>query len=55
MKKLTGVFLLIASLIALFLYRDNILSALSWFANLEAITASMKHAGIWGPVVSLRR
>jgi uncharacterized membrane protein YdjX (TVP38/TMEM64 family) len=51
MKKLIVIFLLIASLITLFLYRENILSALSWFASLEAITASMEHAGIWGPVV----
>jgi uncharacterized membrane protein YdjX (TVP38/TMEM64 family) len=51
MKKLIVIFLLIASLITLFLYRENILSALSWFASLEAITASMKRAGIWGPVV----
>ena len=51
MKKLTSIFLLIVSLIALFIYRENILSALSWFASLEAITTSMEHAGIWGPVV----
>lgn len=51
MKKLMGIFLLIASLVPLFAYRENILNALSWFGNLEAITASMEHAGIWGPVV----
>ena len=51
MKKLTGIFLLITSLSTLFIYREDLLSALSWFANLEAITASMEHAGIWGPVV----
>ena len=51
MKKFIGIFILIVSLIALFIYRENILSALSWFASLEAITTSMEHAGIWGPVV----
>ena len=51
MKKLMGIFLLIASLVPLFAYRENILNALSWFGNLEAITASMEHAGIWGPIV----
>ena len=51
MKKLMGIFLLIAGLVPLFAYRENILNALSWFGNLEAITASMEHAGIWGPIV----
>jgi len=51
MKKLIVIFLLIASLLACFRYRVELINLLSWFANLEAITASMKHAGIWGPVV----
>jgi uncharacterized membrane protein YdjX (TVP38/TMEM64 family) len=51
MKKLISIFLLILTLIALFEFRKELLNVLSWFGNLEAITASMKHAGIWGPVV----
>jgi uncharacterized membrane protein YdjX (TVP38/TMEM64 family) len=51
MKKLTGIFLLITALIALFGFRENFLSVLSWFGSLEAITTSMEHAGIWGPII----
>ena len=51
MKKLIGIFLLIAILIPLFRFREELLNMLSWFASLEAITSSMEHAGIWGPIV----
>jgi len=51
MKKLIGIFLLILTLITMFELREDLLKGLSWFGNLEAITTSMKHAGIWGPVV----
>ena len=51
MKKRIGIFLLILTLITMFELREDLLKGLSWFGNLEAITTSMKHAGIWGPVV----
>ena len=51
MKKLIGIILLITGLITIFEFRENFISMLSWFGSLEAITASMEHAGIWGPVV----
>ena len=51
MKKLIGMFLLTVVLITLFRFREGILDLLSWFGNLEAITTSMEHAGIWGPIV----
>ena len=51
MKKLIGIFLLIATLITLFELREDVLNILSWFGSLEAITTSMEHAGIWGPIV----
>jgi len=51
MKKLTGIFMLIAGLIALFGFREDLLRVLSWFGSLEAIATSMEHAGIWAPVV----
>jgi uncharacterized membrane protein YdjX (TVP38/TMEM64 family) len=35
----------------MFELREELLRVLSWFGSLEAITTSMKHAGIWGPVV----
>lgn len=51
MKKRIGIFLLILTLITMFELREDLLKVLSWFGSLEAITTSMKHAGIWGPVV----
>ena len=51
MKKLIGILLLTMVLIALFRFREPILRILSWFGSLEAITTSMEHAGIWGPIV----
>ena len=51
MKKLIGIILLITGLITIFEFREYFINMLSWFGNLEAITASMEHAGIWGPVV----
>lgn len=51
MKKLIGIILLITGLITIFEFRENFINMLSWFGNLEAITVSMEHAGIWGPVV----
>jgi len=43
--------MLIAGLIALFGFREDLLRLLSWFGSLEAIATSMEHAGIWAPVV----
>ena len=51
MKKPIGIVLLITGLITIFEFREAFINMLSWFGNLEAITASMQHAGIWGPVV----
>jgi uncharacterized membrane protein YdjX (TVP38/TMEM64 family) len=51
MKKLIVMFVLIASLITLYGFREGLLDLFSWFGSLEAITTSMEHTGIWGPVV----
>ena len=51
MKRLIGIILLITGLITIVEFREEFINMLSWFGNLEAITASMEHAGIWGPVV----
>jgi uncharacterized membrane protein YdjX (TVP38/TMEM64 family) len=51
MKRFIGIVLLIITLIALFHFRGNLLGVLSWFGSLKAITTSMEHAGIWGPIV----
>jgi len=51
MKKLISIFFLITGLITIFEFRDDIINVFYWFGSLEAITASMEHAGIWGPIV----
>src|SRR5688572_18256660 len=51
MKKLIGIFLFAIVLITLFRFRAGLLDVLSWFGSLEAITTSMEHAGLWGPIV----
>src|SRR6266540_102752 len=51
MKKFIGIFLLIAILTTLYKFHESILNTLSWFGSRDAITTSMEHAGLWGPVV----
>ena len=51
MKKLISIFFLITGLITIFEFRDDFINVFYWFGSLEAITASMEHAGIWGPIV----
>ena len=51
MKKLIGIFLFAIVLITLFRFRAGLLDVLSWFGSLEAITTSIEHAGLWGPIV----
>ncbi len=51
MKKFIGIFLLIAILTTLYKFHESILNTLSWFGSRDAITTSMEHAGLWGPIV----
>jgi uncharacterized membrane protein YdjX (TVP38/TMEM64 family) len=51
MKKIISIFLLIVTLITLYTFHEGILNTLSWFGSRDAITTSMQHAGLWGPVV----
>jgi uncharacterized membrane protein YdjX (TVP38/TMEM64 family) len=51
MKKSIGIFSLIATLAALYYFHESILQTLSWFGSRDAITLSMQHAGLWGPIV----
>lgn len=51
MKKIIGIVLLIVVFATLYQYHEGVLNALSWFGSREAITTSMEHAGLWGPVV----
>jgi uncharacterized membrane protein YdjX (TVP38/TMEM64 family) len=50
MKKIISIFLLIASLATLYEFHESILNTLSWFGSRDAITTSMEHAGLWGPI-----
>ena len=51
MKKIISIFSLIVIFATLDEFHEGILHTLSWFGSREAITTSMLHAGIWGPVV----
>jgi uncharacterized membrane protein YdjX (TVP38/TMEM64 family) len=51
MKKIIGFFSLIVVFVMLYQFHESILSTLSWFGSREAITTSMQHAGLWGPIV----
>ena len=51
MKKFIGIFLLIATIAMLYKFHEGLLNTLSWFGSRDAITTSMQHAGLWGPVV----
>jgi len=51
MKKMISIFLLVIVLVTLFRFHESILNTLAWFGSREAITTSMKHSGLWGPVI----
>lgn len=51
MKKFIGFFSLIVVFVTLYQFHESILNTLSWFASRDAITTSMEHAGLWGPIV----
>ena len=38
-------------LIAIWIYRAPLIASLQWFSNLDAVTASIKGYGWWGPIV----
>lgn len=42
-----------ASLFSLWAFRDNLSATWAWFSSLNAVTTSMKEAGVWGPVTLL--
>jgi Uncharacterized conserved protein len=51
MKKNISICLLVIILVTLFRFHESIINTLSWFGSRDAITTSMEHSGIWGPVV----
>ena len=50
-KKLTNLFLSILALAALWIYRQPLIESLQWFSDLDAVTASIRGYGLWGPVI----
>jgi uncharacterized membrane protein YdjX (TVP38/TMEM64 family) len=51
MKKFISIFSLIVVFATLYEFHESIFHTLSWFGSRDAITISMQHAGLWGPVV----
>jgi len=49
-RKLTISFVVVSSLVGLWVFRTDLIESMRWFANLDAITTSMQRAGIWGPI-----
>lgn len=45
------VFLTGASLIAMWIYRQPLIASLQWFSDLDAVIASIKGFGLWGPAI----
>jgi len=51
MKKLISMIALIVLLLVLWKFQTSILITFAWFGSREAITTSMEHAGLWGPLI----
>jgi len=43
--------LIVTALIVLWTLREAIAESWAWFSDRDAVTSSMQHAGLWGPVV----
>ena len=50
-RTFSGICFSILIFLVLWLYRAPLLAALHWFSDLEAVTASIKGYGLWGPVI----
>lgn len=50
-RTFSGICFSILIFLVLWLYRAPLLAALRWFSDLEAVTASIKGYGLWGPVI----
>ncbi|MBL8062448.1 MAG: TVP38/TMEM64 family protein [Anaerolineales bacterium] len=51
MKKIFTVILVIASLLAIWVFRIPVADLLNWFGNREAVVYSIQELGAWGPFV----
>ena len=50
-QKLSGIYLSVLAILAIWFYRAPLLTSLQWFSDLDAVTASIKGYGLWGPAV----
>ena len=50
-RKFSGICLAIFAILALWFYRAPLLASLRWFSDLDAVTASIRGYGLWGPAI----
>ena len=50
-RKLSGICFSISAILAIWFYRAPLLASLQWFSDLEAVTASIRGYGLWGPAI----
>ena len=50
-QKFYGICLSVLGLLAIWFYRAPLLTSLQWFSDLDAVTASIKGYGLWGPFI----
>ena len=50
-RKFSGICFTVFAFLALWFYRAPLLTSLQWFSDLDAVTASIRGYGLWGPVV----
>jgi len=50
-RKFFGICLSIIAILAVWYYRAPLLASLRWFSDLDAVTASIRGYGLWGPAI----
>lgn len=50
-RKFSGICLSLLVFLVLWFYRAPLLTSLQWFSDLDAVTASIRGYGLWGPAV----
>jgi uncharacterized membrane protein YdjX (TVP38/TMEM64 family) len=51
MRKFSGICLSVSAVLGLWFYRAPLFTSLQWFSDLDAVTASIRGYGWWGPVI----
>jgi len=49
-NRLLQILIIIAALIGMWAFRNELLAMWGWFSSMDAVTTSMNRAGIWGPI-----